>query len=280
VGDLGTDTAVTPRADGGYTATLRPEWAIWGPNGGYLASVALRAAGLATGRARPASVLVHFLGVAAFHDVTIETTVLRSSRYATSLRVELAQDGRPVLEALVWGVDEPPVALIHDQTVKPDVPPPEHVASFDERMASSGEVAPFPFWANLEHRPVDWAETWPPAEPLGPEQRWWCRFRPTAKFAEPWLDACRLLIPLDTSGWPAATLPHAPRSPLDVMAPTVDLSVRFHRPTDDEWVYCETVSPVGASGLVTATGRAWDRAGRLLASGEQTMLCRPAPPPG
>jgi acyl-CoA thioesterase-2 len=61
---------------------------------------------------------------------------------------------------------------------------------------------------------------------------------------------------------------------------TVDLSVRFHRPTGDEWLLSEAISPVGAGGLTAATGRVWDRAGRLLASGGQTMLCRPAGPVG
>jgi acyl-CoA thioesterase len=60
---------------------------------------------------------------------------------------------------------------------------------------------------------------------------------------------------------------------------TVDLSVRFHRPTDDEWLLVEAVSPVAADGLVAATGRVWDLSGTLVASGGQTMLCRPAAPP-
>jgi acyl-CoA thioesterase len=105
------------------------------------------------------------------------------------------------------------------------------------------------------------------------------RFRPTPRFDDPWVDACRFLIPIDTMGWPAASLPHAHREPLEAIAVTVDLSVRFHHPTDDEWLLVEAVSPVAAGGLMAATGHVWDRAGTLVASGGQTMLCRPAPPP-
>ena len=105
------------------------------------------------------------------------------------------------------------------------------------------------------------------------------RFRPTPRFDDPWVDACRFLIPIDTMGWPAGNLPHAYREPLPVVAVTVDLSVRFHHATEDEWLLVEAVSPVAAGGLMAATGHVWDRAGTLLASGGQTMLCRPAPRP-
>jgi acyl-CoA thioesterase len=110
--------------------------------------------------------------------------------------------------------------------------------------------------------------------------RSWLRYRPTARFADPWVDACRLLIPIDTFGWPAASQAHAWRNPAPAIAVTVDLNVGFHRPAEDEWLLAEAVSPVATGGLASATGRVWDQSGRLLASGGQTMLCRPALPPG
>lgn len=286
MGDLDKDTAVTAQGDGRYTARLSDEWAIWGPNGGYVASVALRAAGLASGRARPASFLGHMLGVAAFDEVDVTTTVLRGSRFATAVRVGIAQGDQPILEGLVWGVDGGGVTLDHDIPSMPEVPPPDELLSYDDRVAAmvdQGEEVPpqFRFWDNLEHRPMGWHDEWPPAEPLEPTSRWWLRFRPTPSFDDAWVDACRLLIPIDTMGWPAAHLAHAHDEPA-IIAPTVDLSVRFHRPAhDDEWLLAEATSPVAAGGLISADGRVWNRRGELLASGAQTMLCRPAPtPPG
>jgi hypothetical protein len=44
MGDLERDTRLAG-GEGRYTATLSRDWEIWGPNGGYLASLALRAAG-------------------------------------------------------------------------------------------------------------------------------------------------------------------------------------------------------------------------------------------
>jgi acyl-CoA thioesterase-2 len=296
VGDLAVDTAVEPVADEAqtdgapvddaghprrYTGKLSPDWAIWGPNGGYVASLALRAAGHAIGRARPVSLVAHLLGVASFDQVELDVTVLRTSRFATSARVSLAQGGRPILDALVWGLDPGGVALAHDIAPAPDVPPHTELPSREERMAAipADERPPaLPFFENLDQRPLGWRDSWPPPGPEDPRTCWWTRFRPTARFADPWVDACRLLIPIDTMGWPAASMAHAHIDPPQAIAVTIDLSVRFHRPTDDEWLLVEAVSPVAADGLVAATGRVWDRSGSLVASGGQTMLCRPAGP--
>ncbi len=45
MGDLGTDTAIEALGEGRFSASLSPEWEIWGPMGGYVAAIALRAAG-------------------------------------------------------------------------------------------------------------------------------------------------------------------------------------------------------------------------------------------
>jgi acyl-CoA thioesterase-2 len=295
MGDLAADTALTPAdpadagpADAGptpagacrrFTADVSPDWAIWGPNGGYIASLALRAAGVVTGRARPVSIVGHILGVAAFAPVDVEVTVLRTSRFASSARVVLAQAGRPVVEALVWGIDPGGAALDHDAVPVPQVPPPEDVPSRAERLAAVPDDLRPPdmaFFHNLDQRQLEWSDSWPPAGPLEPTVRWWTRFVPTARFDDPWVDACRPLILVDTMGWPAASMAHAWQGP-SAVAVTVDLSVRFHRPADDEWLLAEATAPLAAGGLVPATGRVWDRSGALLASGGQTMMCRPAP---
>jgi hypothetical protein len=109
VGDLTADTAVDG-ADGAYSARLSNEWEIWGPNGGYVASVAMRAGAAASRLARPASVTCHFLSGAKFGPVDLAVAHLRQAKRAESLRVTMTQEQRPVLEALVWmidGVDAP-----------------------------------------------------------------------------------------------------------------------------------------------------------------------------
>ena len=63
-----------------------------------------------------------------------------------------------------------------------------------------------------------------PADPEG-----WCRFDPTATFEDPYLDAARSLMIIDTMGWPAFMASQT-GAPPNSSAPTIELSARFHRP--------------------------------------------------
>lgn len=278
MGDLAVDTAVEQVGDGRYTATLAEDWRIWGPNGGYLGAIALRAAGAAASQPRPASIAVHFLGVAAFEPVDLEVTTLRSTRRAESLRVSMRQHGKPVIEAMVWAVADGIEPLEHQHAVMPAVDAAETIPTMEERMAAAGvEGPPFPFWVNIDNRGLQWRADWPPPGPLPPEARWWCRFRPTATFDDRWVDAGRSFVLADTFGWPAASAAHAwrvgPDGAPQFMAPNVDIHVTFHAfDPAEEWLLVDAYSPTGADGLLGANVSVWSAAGRLIASGSQTML--------
>ncbi len=275
MGDLATDTTVTG-GDGRYRATLSRDWEIWGPNGGYVASIALRAAGAHSRFDRPASIVGHFLGVASFDaPVEIETTTLRAAKRAESVRVSMRQGDAPIFEALVWAVGAVD-GLEHDATAMPEVPPPESLPSIAELTADDGETG-YPFWQNFDERVTSWMtrDEWERRPPGDPVFAHWYRFVPTPTFADPWVDACRLLILVDTLGWPAACGRHVRN---DYMAPSIDLSCAFHRPpTGEEWLYAQGVSPSAAHGLVGCESRVWSRSGALLAHGASQLLCRPAP---
>jgi acyl-CoA thioesterase len=276
--DLDATTALEG-GEGRYSATLSDDWEIWGPNGGYVASIALRAAGLESRFARPASFMAHFLAAGRFERVDVEVTMLRSTRVAESLRVQLRQGDRVLLEAMVWTVDHLE-GLEHDVAPLPDdVPVPLTLRTTDELRAAAG-VADSPyarFWANLEQRPLDWVEDWEHREAGEPVFRGWMRFRPVATFADPFVDAARSLLLLDTMGWPATMRGYAP--PVEFIAPNVDLAVHFHRldPTS-EHLFVEAVAPIAADGLIGARSRVWSESGALLATGTQQLLCRPAGP--
>ena len=72
------DSAVQPVAaeTGRYSATLSPEWAVWGPSGGYVAAIALRAAMAHSRLARPASFHCHFLALGEFGPVELSVMSL------------------------------------------------------------------------------------------------------------------------------------------------------------------------------------------------------------
>ena len=95
MGDLATDTEVRPLGDRRYRGALSSDWEIWGPMGGYVASLALRAAGAESAFDRPASFFCHYLGVAAFDEVELLVTPIRQGRSAESWRVSMTHRSQP-----------------------------------------------------------------------------------------------------------------------------------------------------------------------------------------
>lgn len=275
--DLDHDTAVH-RSDGDetrstFTGDVSDDWAIWGPMGGYVASIALRAAGVHSGRARPASMNVSFLAVADFAPVEIEVTTLRTTRVATCTRVVVRQGDRAALEATVWGTDTTDGLTHHTPRTRPAVPEPDTLPSFLDRLTAAGETEWYPFWNRLDYRPTQWIENWDDREPSEPEGASWYRF-PAGRYDDPWLDACRVLITTDLDAWGVATRPHV--GELDWFAPTIELTCRFLQPaTGHDWLLSWGEAPVGDRGLIGAISEIWSADGRLLATGGSTMLCRP-----
>lgn len=269
MGDFEIDTRVEGR-DGRYRARLSRDWEIWGPNGGYLAALALRAAGCEAEIKRPASISCHFLSVARFSSVDLDVSVVRRGRRSESLRVAMRQEGQPVLEALVRTAAGGP-GLEHDVARAPEAPDPEELKSFEELRP---EEPPFyPFWKNLEARPLHPELFREEPRPSDPVLREWYRFRPRGTFEDPFVDAGRLLVLIDTLSWPAAVRPH-PRG--EFRAPNLDVTAWLHRADPlSEWLLADHDSPVAAGGLMGTTARVWSRDRRLLATGGAQLLCVP-----
>ncbi len=159
MGDLSIDTALEPLGDGRFRARLSREWEIWGPMGGYVAAVALRAAGATSPFDRPATFYCHYLGVADFDTVDLEVTTLRSGRTAISQRVSMHQGGRAILDATVWSIGATD-GLEHDEYVAPDAPAPNELKPREDLPTNRPT---FPFWDNVEMRAVTYSPIWPPA---------------------------------------------------------------------------------------------------------------------
>lgn len=271
MGDLATDTELERVDEHRFRVSLSRDWEIWGPMGGYVAAVALRAAGADSPFARPASFFCQYLGVAAFEPVEVTVSVQRQARSALAQRAEMTQGGRPILSALVWSVADVD-GLEHHVTTAPAVPAPDELQPFETLLPD--EEPPFPFWNNVESRPVEFSPVWPPEGPLPPVWQTWTRLRPTSTFDDRWLDAARSVILVDVQGWPAAHHHHAWRDP-PFIAPSIDLYVAFHEPAPHEpWLLADGHAPVADDGLIGWTGRLWSSAGRLVASGGGQLLCR------
>lgn len=281
MGDLDKDTAVVDQGDGAFVAELSRDWEIWGPMGGYIASIALRAAGEVSPFERPASFFCHYLSVATFDaPIDLAVTTIKAARTAAAHRVEVTQQGKPILEATVWSIGDVE-GLAHDLSEPPAVPDPMDTPDIQEVLTDEDKAAGpgFTFWNNFDTRSLDFRSDWPPLTPLPPIFRNWFRFRPAATFADPWLDACRSLILIDVQSWPAASRPHMWKKP-PFIAPSLDLYVAFHAPRPEaEWLLADGHSPVAGDGLMAWTGRLWSTDRTLIASGAGQILCRRFPAP-
>ncbi len=267
VSGVSLDQATQLDGDGGsYSANVSRAWEIWGPNGGYLAAIALRAASMRAEIRWPASFYCHFLRSPDFDRVELDVTFLKQGRRSESLAVSMTQAGAPILEALVRTAADLP-GYEHQQPQAPYVPPPEELRNIEE-LYSETERPPFPFWDNIERRPIDQRKLTEPGPAIVRE---WARFRPEACFDDPFLDAARPLILLDTYGWPAAYRMYRDRS---MVAPNLDTSAFFHRFSPrSQWLLVDHECIVGHHGLLGVSGKVWNTDGQLLATGSAQLCC-------
>ena len=310
MGNLAEDTKVIATGQPNrYTARLSPDWAIWGPNGGYLATVALRAMAASTALPRPISFSCHYLSVASFDDdVDLSVRTMRATRRVASLAVSVSQGGTPVMEATAWFGAGGGEGIAHDHELIPSEVPHWSGLPAIQALLPPDATPMFPFWSNLECRPVKWIGNWAERVAGEPLYREWYRYRPVPTFEEPAVDAGRLLVLLDTLSWPAAVRAHGPEVN-GWIAPSLDVNVQFHRLAPaSEWLLAEGWSGVATEGIVGFRSRVWSDGGprpgadanadacggggaggggagggggggRLLGSGSGQLLCRPAPPP-
>jgi len=269
--DLLEDTRIEPVADepGRFRALLSPKWAVWGPNGGYVAAIALRAAIVCSRAARPASFHCHFLAVGEFAAVDVRVASVGGGKRAESLRVEILQQERLLLAATVWMVDDGLKGFQHDLGIAPQVPKPHTLRGYQD-LAGEEYAEWYPIWRSIEGRPVSWRQ--PPGRP---EWHTWLRFTETA-IADRHADALRQLFWLDFPGWNATIAAH--QWPFAFLAPNLDLTVQFHRFAPQEtWMLADGVALLAEDGLVGCVSRLWTEDGKLLATGTSKHMSRPNP---
>lgn len=273
MGDLDKDTMVERIGDGRYRATISTDWELWGPVGGYVAGIALRAAAAQSTLPLPASISCHYLSRASFDVVDIEVRTVRTSRRAESLSALVTQRGIPVLSALVWTVADGMPGPRQRLVGAPDVPAPALADEIvlDPEAADrlqTAATATGPFWRNIELRPVPFEQN----RSEGLQIHSWVKFRPRACFDDPWVDACREVICVDTAILPVvvAALPgHR------FVAPSIDLYVAFHaRPPAEDYLLTSAQSTAAGGGLVSGTAQTHSADGTLTASGASQFLCR------
>lgn len=272
MGDFEIDTRLADCGAGRFRAVLSRDWEIWGPNGGYVAAIALRAAGRVARVQRPASISGHFVSVARFEPVDVTVRTVKSGRSAESFAVAITQDDRPIFEGLVRTAAEGP-GLSHDVAEIPERASPAELATA-EQLVGEGGGPKFPFWHNFDSKPV-WPERFAdgerPAYP--PVFREWYRFRPRARFDDPFLDAARSLLMIDTASWIAACQPHPNAG---FTAPNLDVTAWFHRAApESEWLLMDHICETAGGGLMGTHAKIWSEDGQLVATGGAQLFCLP-----
>lgn len=265
------DTRVEAQ-DGAFAAQVDRRWEVWGPNGGYLAAIALRAAGAAAGAGhRPGGISCQYLRRGLFGPARLEVEEMKAGRTAGCFAVTMIQEGRPTLAAQVWTVAAAAGSgPCYRELDPPDVAPPEELAPPRE---NPGGMA---FWRNFDLR-IATPERPGHPNPEGARTARWLRFKGFAPGDDAFLAQARALLLIDTMLWPAHWAQGAGR--LGYVAPSLDVSVWFHADSRaDDWLLVDARAPVAGDGLIYGEARVWTRDGRLVASGASHMLAMELPP--
>ncbi|KRB41583.1 MAG: thioesterase family protein [Pseudomonadota bacterium] len=268
MGQLQIDTAIHQDGER-LTCVLHKDWNIWGPNGGYVASVALRAAGaVAPSDHRPATISVQYLSVAEFDEVECQVTPMKKGRNAWLLNVALVQKGRTFLQAQVWTTNKADGPQTREAAM-PHVPHPDGLKTLAEHLGPGADQING-FWRNIDFKPVvfvPWDQPRPPAPATLQEWYSFVGYAPGDAF----LDACRPLILIDTLLWPTHHRGLAERP--TYIAPSLDVTLWFHNPAGAaEWLLVDAQSDQSGDGLIHGRARVWTPEGVLVASGGSNML--------
>lgn len=264
---FGRDTAVQRVGAGRWRGACDEGWfAPRGPNGGYLAAIALRAAAgelAEMGQERPArSLTLHYLRPPAAGPLEVVVGVERAGRRLSTVSVRMEQEGRLCVLGLgAFSEDFDSVADYADAA--PDVAPPAELFQPPEggrlppiarRFRMAPGVGPTPLSGAERALTGGWI-----AFAEGPQE----------------LDAPALAMLTDA--WVPAPFTRL-REP--VGAPTVDLTIHFRSP---EVVAAEPVLAVFSSrfshgGFFEEDGELWSEDGVLLAQSRQLAMLREPEP--
>jgi acyl-CoA thioesterase len=254
-------TTVQRAEGGGLIAELDPGWDVGGGilNGGYLLSVAARAAVLESPHAHPVAVAASYLRAPAAGPATLTVVPGPAGRTLAHSQVTLGDAGGPALTVNVTTatLGEDP-SLWSDPM--PDVPPAEECFSVAEHrdLAPPGVQVPglsLRVDTRLDIATAGWAFGKPSGEPV---LRAWMRFtdgrEPDPLALVTFADALPpTSFALGNMGW----------------APTVQLQVLVRALPAPGWCLVEARSSEIAGGWIDEDYRIWDSTGRLVAQSRQ-----------
>jgi acyl-CoA thioesterase len=259
------DTALEPAGDAAWRAWAPDHWFVGrGPNGGFLAALAARAAEAAAERPLR-SLALHFLATPAVGPLDVTAAVERGGRSYSVVTVRIEQAGRPMTLALAtlgglpdagaeWDTTRMPAAAALAETEPMPLDQagiPEFMRNYDMRWALGGG----PGGAAAAAATGGWIRT---TEPRA-------------------LDAP--LVAAMADAWAPAAFVALGRF---VAAPTLDLTIHIRRSlpisgmAPSEYALGRFSSRLAVAGVWEEDGELWSPAGELIAQSRQLALVREA----
>ncbi len=254
------DTALEPAGELRWRARAPDHWFVGrGPNGGFLAGVAARAAEAAAGRPLR-SLSLHFVASPAVGPLEVAATLERVGRSYTAASVRIEQEGRPMTLALAT------LGELRDSGAAWDAGAMPAATPLEETQRVPLEQAGIPaFMRNYDMR---WALGSDPGE--APETGGWIRTTDPRALDGP-------LVAAMTDAWAPAAFVALGRF---VAAPTLDLTIHVRRPlppagmAPEDYVLGRFTSRLSVAGVWEEDGELWSPGGELIAQSRQLALVR------
>jgi acyl-CoA thioesterase len=257
------DTAVTRIDEGVFEGRLGSDWwIVFGPNGGTIAAMIMRALQSAVGDPErlPRSLTIHYTSAPKEGPLRIATQVERSGRSLTTVTARAEQEGRLVALAIGAFSLGRRSALEFVHLEMPDVPPPEQI-----EQLPYGDQYPR-FMSNWDFRPAGGEPLWSGASEG--MTGGWVRLEERQDWDYP-------LITQLSDVWFPAVFPmlDAPNP-----VPTVDLTIHFRAelPLEalerDDFAFVRFWTRVSRHGFVEEDGEIWAPDGTLIAQSRQLAL--------
>jgi len=259
------DTALEPAGEGRWRASAPDRWMVGrGPNGGFLAALAARAAEAASGRPLRALAL-QFVAAPTGAPLDVSAVVERAGRMTSAVSVRIEQDGSPQVLAFATLAGLPAGGIEWDRTEMPRARP--LAESPVVRLHEAGIPA---FMHNYDMR---WALGGMPGAATAAETGGWLRTTEPRALDAP-------LVAAMTDAWAPAAYAATGRF---FAAPTLDLVIHVRRPlpppgmTPDDHVLVRFSTRLSVAGVWEEDGELWTPGGELIAQSRQLALARERP---
>ena len=259
------DTALEPAGEGRWRASAPDRWMVGrGPNGGFLAALAARAAEAASGRPLRALAL-QFVAAPTGAPLDVSAVVERAGRMTSAVSVRIEQDGSPQVLAFATLAGLPAGGIEWDGTEMPRARP--LAESPVVRLQEAGIPA---FMHNYDMR---WGLGGLPGANAAAETGGWLRTTEPRALDAP-------LVAAMTDAW----VPAAKKRPVAAYAaPTLDLVIHIRLPlpppgmSPDDHVLVRFSTRLAVGGVWEEDGELWTPGGALIAQSRQLALARERP---